>query len=97
LACIFVKLVDTNNNTLTAPEKMRHPNNPAGIYFQGTCEENPVLPLKPVYYNNSDKALSKPPTMLDYRLAAPIIAKKYALECPGTEAISFSLNPIPEA
>ncbi len=76
--------------------KFRLPNSSAGIDYAGTCQRNPIIPLKPVYYNNADAALSKPATMRDYRVVAPLIAEQYLSACPGTETIDFSLNPIPE-
>lgn len=68
----------------------------AGIDYQGHCEESPVLPLKPVYYNNSERELAKPLTLTDYKFNAKAVAKLYQKECPRVRDIRFSTTPMPE-
>ena len=74
------------------------PVNPAGIYYEGTCEKNPVLPLRQVY----KKEPTKPWTddlqveLFNYKSVAKHVARMYQTECPSVETISFTMDPVPE-
>ena len=77
--------------------KMRDPYNAAGIDYKGTCATSPVLPLKPIYYNKADQALTKPLTLGDYTSRAKAVVKLYQKECPAVKEIRFSLDPMPQS
>lgn len=74
--------------------KKRDRHNPAGINYKGTCEPSPLLPLKPIYYNDADRAFAKPLTLSDYRYAAKAVANIYQKECPAVKDIRFSCTPM---
>lgn len=78
--------------------QFRDPSFAAGIDHQCSCEKNPILPLLQVNKTNQTKAWPEDikTSMPDYTTVAKLIAKKYLSECPGTETISFSIDPIPE-
>ncbi|MCA9406220.1 MAG: hypothetical protein KC684_06780 [Candidatus Omnitrophica bacterium] len=66
-----------------------------GVQYKGGCQDEPVLPLAPMYGNRQEAAFAKPPTMADYMIFAKGVAKGYLKHCPNTELINFSLAPIP--
>lgn len=70
----------------------------SGIDHQCSCEKNPTLPLIQVHKTNPFKAMPEElkVTITDYKAVAKFVAQKYLSECPGTETISFTINPVPE-
>lgn len=76
--------------------KGRDPVRPVGIDYRGTCEPNPILPLKTIYYNEADEVWSKPLKLPDYTFFARGVAKQFAKECPEVQNIRFSCDPMPQ-
>ncbi|HBO14444.1 MAG TPA: hypothetical protein DD491_16775 [Halieaceae bacterium] len=75
---------------------MRSPFSPAGVRYEGGCDDKPTLLLEAIYQNNTERAAAKPIGMSDYAFIAPRIASAYASECPGVKQIRYALNPMPE-
>ena len=68
----------------------------AGVQYRGGCDDEPVLVVKPLYANESERALSKDPDITNVTMVARDAALLYQSECPQTESIRFIVDPIPQ-
>ncbi len=68
----------------------------AGIDFRGGCEAKPTLLLEPIYQNETERQLSKLPTIQNYMLLARDVSAVYAKHCPNVTHIQYALNPMPQ-
>jgi len=69
---------------------------PIGIKFEGVCESNPNLHLKPFFTNDQHKTFyKKDETFFNFSRVATAVVDKYSRECANVEEITFTTDYVP--
>ena len=67
-----------------------------GMRHKSKCELNPILTLKPLFQNKSERTFHTPASYTDYENNAKAITEFYTKTCLNTKSIRFKVSPLPK-
>ena len=70
--------------------------NASGVRFRGSCEEDPVLTIGPVYTSRVQVVNAKPPELYYYEALSKLALGHYLRSCPNTQSMGFKLTTTPK-